>query len=100
MDVLFDQLRHYLFLTLFLSLGIGYLVGRIRFGKFELGGIAGTLIVAVLIGPWNVQVASDATNGTRSFGAIVRTNKGDYAGGKPSTNIRGDDQGEERDQDR
>lgn len=50
MDLIVDQLRTYPILALFLCIGIGYGAGKIRFGKFELGGIAGTLIVAVLVG--------------------------------------------------
>jgi putative transport protein len=63
MEILFEQLRAYPFLTLFLSLGIGYLVGRIRFGKFQLGGIAGTLIAAVLIGQiGGIKISQDVQN--------------------------------------
>jgi aspartate-alanine antiporter len=37
-------------IALFLALGLGYLVGRIKFGPFTLGATAGTLLVGVLIG--------------------------------------------------
>lgn len=36
--------------AIFLCIGIGYLVGKIKVGKFQLGGIAGSLLVAVFIG--------------------------------------------------
>ncbi|GAA2943841.1 aspartate-alanine antiporter [Streptomyces enissocaesilis] len=47
-------------LALFLCLAAGYLVGRLRVGPITLGGIAGTLIVALLVGAWSeVRVADD-----------------------------------------
>jgi putative transport protein len=36
--------------ALFLSIGIGYLIGRVRFGSFSLGTTAGSLIVGIGIG--------------------------------------------------
>jgi len=50
MEIIFDQLRNFPFIALFLSLGLGFFVGKFSMGKFTLGGIAGTLIVAVIIG--------------------------------------------------
>ncbi|RPK50649.1 Aspartate/alanine antiporter [Streptomyces sp. ADI92-24] len=46
-------------LALFLCLSLGYLVGRIRVGPITLGGICGTLIVALLIGTRHVSVNDD-----------------------------------------
>lgn len=34
-------------ILLFLSLSLGYLIGNIRIGKFQLGGVAGSLLIAV-----------------------------------------------------
>ena len=42
--------------ALFASLAIGYLVGRIKIGKFQLGGMTGTLLAAVAIGQIGVPV--------------------------------------------
>lgn len=42
--------------ALFLSLAIGYSIGRIKFGNFQLGGMAGTLLVAIVIGQVGVTV--------------------------------------------
>lgn len=50
MEVIFQQLRDFPFIALFLTLGLGFLVGKFKAGKFVLGGIAGTLIVGVLLG--------------------------------------------------
>lgn len=43
-------------IALFLSLAIGYAIGQIRFGKFQLGGVAGSLLVAVVISQVGVQI--------------------------------------------
>ncbi|MFL9879570.1 aspartate-alanine antiporter [Herbaspirillum rhizosphaerae] len=52
---------HHLFarspeIALFLSLAVGYYVGKIQFGKFQLGGVAGSLLVAVLVSQVGVSV--------------------------------------------
>lgn len=52
---------HHLFTTspelaLFLSLALGYLVGKINFGKFQLGGVAGSLLMAVLVSQFGVHI--------------------------------------------
>ncbi|WP_040263582.1 aspartate-alanine antiporter [Pseudomonas massiliensis] len=49
-------------LALFLSLAIGYWVGSIQFGKFQLGGVAGSLLAAVVIS----QVGVNIDNGIKS----------------------------------
>jgi hypothetical protein len=36
--------------AVFLSLGLGYLIGKIRVGSFTLGATAGTLLMGLLIG--------------------------------------------------
>lgn len=36
--------------AVFLALGLGYLIGKLRFGSFTLGATAGTLLVGLLIG--------------------------------------------------
>lgn len=43
-------------IALFFSLGLGYYIGRIKFGKFQLGGVAGSLLVAVVVSQVGVQV--------------------------------------------
>jgi aspartate-alanine antiporter len=43
-------------IALFLSLAIGYAIGRIKFGKFQLGGVAGSLLAAVVISQVGVQI--------------------------------------------
>lgn len=59
-STIYDAIHH-LFtvspeLALFLSLCLGYLVGKIHFGKFQLGGVAGSLLMAVLVSQFGVHV--------------------------------------------
>ncbi len=49
-------------IALFLSLAAGYWVGQINFGKFQLGGVGGSLLVAVLVS----QVGVTIDNGVKS----------------------------------
>lgn len=43
-------------IALFVTIGFGYLVGKIRIGTFVLGGIAGTLLMGVLIGQFGIKL--------------------------------------------
>ena len=45
-------------LALFTTIALGYLVGKIKIGSFVLGGIAGTLLVGVVIGQLGVNINS------------------------------------------
>ncbi|EMH1459198.1 hypothetical protein RGG37_004017, partial [Acinetobacter baumannii] len=40
-------LKHSPEILLFLSLAIGFWIGQFQFGKFQFGGVAGSLLVAV-----------------------------------------------------
>ena len=42
--------------ALFLSLAFGYWIGKIKIGNFQLGGMAGTLLVAIVVGQVGVPV--------------------------------------------
>ncbi|MCD6534149.1 MAG: aspartate-alanine antiporter [Deltaproteobacteria bacterium] len=60
MEIILEQLRTYPLMALFLTLGLGYFAGKFRIKSFELGGIAGTLLVAVLIGQFGgIAIAGD-----------------------------------------
>ena len=50
-------------IALFLSLAGGYWIGKFQFGKFQLGSVAGSLLVAVLIS----QVGIHIDNGIKSL---------------------------------
>ncbi|MCI4657249.1 aspartate-alanine antiporter [Cryobacterium zhongshanensis] len=43
-------------IALFVTIALGYLIGKIRIGKFVLGGIAGTLLVGVVIGQIGITI--------------------------------------------
>ncbi|WP_082613117.1 aspartate-alanine antiporter [Bosea sp. Root483D1] len=49
-------------IALFLSLAVGYWIGKFQFGKFQLGGVAGSLLAAVIIS----QVGVSIDNGIKS----------------------------------
>lgn len=66
MQIIFNWI-HALFqsvpeIALFLSLALGYLVGKVRFGKFQLGGVAGSLLMAVLVSQSGVHVDDTVKN--------------------------------------
>ena len=43
-------------LAIFLTLAIGFVIGRLRFGTFQLGNVVGTLLAGVLVGQLNIRV--------------------------------------------
>lgn len=43
-------------IALFLSLGLGYYVGKLKIGSFQLGGVAGSLLVAVIVSQVGVHI--------------------------------------------
>ena len=43
-------------IPLFLTLGLGFWLGKIRFGSFSLGSVAATLIVGVIIGQFDIVI--------------------------------------------
>jgi putative transport protein len=45
--------------VLFITVGLGFLAGRLRVGPIQLGGVCGTLIAALLIGQTGCQVQGD-----------------------------------------
>lgn len=51
-----NGIQHSPEILLFLSLSLGYLIGAIRIGKFQLGGVAGSLLVAVALSVFGVTV--------------------------------------------
>ena len=52
-DSLFDRVPE---LALFITIALGYTFGKLKIGNFVLGGIAGTLILAVLIGQLGIKL--------------------------------------------
>jgi putative transport protein len=56
MDLLHRLVTAEPLLALFLTIALGYLVGKLKVGSFVLGGIAGTLLVGVIIGQLGVDI--------------------------------------------
>lgn len=42
--------------ALFLTLALGYAVGKIQFGRFQLGGVGGSLLMAVIVSQIGVEI--------------------------------------------
>jgi putative transport protein len=51
-----DALRQNPELAVFLTLALGFLIGRVRIGTFALGNVVGTLLAGVLIGQLDIKV--------------------------------------------
>jgi putative transport protein len=59
MSYLLTSLREHPELAIFLTLAIGFVIGRIKIGSFKFGNVLGTLIAGVIIGQLDIKV--DAT---------------------------------------
>jgi aspartate-alanine antiporter len=57
--------------ALFMSLALGYTLGKVRIGRFQLGGLAGTLFAAIIIGQVGVEV--DQNIKIMSFAVFIYT---------------------------
>ena len=56
MNYLTHALREHQELAVFLTLAIGFFIGRVKIGSFSLGTVVGTLLAGVAIGQLNIQV--------------------------------------------
>lgn len=52
-----DILREYPALAIFLTIGLGFLLARLRIGSFSLGNVTSVLLVAVLVGQLDIPVS-------------------------------------------
>ena len=59
MSWLLDALRRHPEVAFFVTLGIGYALGRLRLGNFQLGAVTGTLLGGVLVGQLGVKVSPE-----------------------------------------
>src|SRR2546426_9088162 len=66
-----DALRHNPELAIFLTLALGFLVGRLKIGGFSLGTVVGTLLAGVLIG--QLDIKGPALGKTRFFHLFLVT---------------------------
>ena len=55
-----ELLRAQPVLTLFLILGMGYLIGAIRIGSFSLGPVAGVLFAGIFLGHFDLRMSAGA----------------------------------------
>ena len=62
MEYLVSALREHQELTIFLTLAVGFFIGRLRFGTFSLGTVVGTLLAGVLIGQLDIKVPATVKN--------------------------------------
>jgi putative transport protein len=62
MEYFVTALREHQELTIFLTLAVGFFIGRLRFGTFSLGTVVGTLLAGVLIGQLDIKVAAVVKN--------------------------------------
>jgi putative transport protein len=51
-----DALRHNPELAIFLTLALGFLIGRIKIGSFSFGTVVGCLLAGVLVGQLDIKV--------------------------------------------
>src|SRR5438067_4533488 len=58
MNYLTNALREHQELAIFLTLAIGFLIGRVKIGSFSLGMVVGTLLAGVAVGQLNIQVSA------------------------------------------
>jgi putative transport protein len=57
-DYIVSALRLNPELAIFLTVAIGFLIGRVRFGSFSLGIVVGCLLAGVLVGQLDIKVSS------------------------------------------
>ncbi|HET9338654.1 MAG TPA: aspartate-alanine antiporter, partial [Casimicrobiaceae bacterium] len=62
MDYFVAALRNNPELAVFLTLAIGFTIGRFKFGSFSLGIVVGTLLAGVLIGQLDIKVSPVVKN--------------------------------------
>ncbi len=58
-DYVVNTLREKPELAIFLTLSIGYLLGKIRISSFELGSVTGVLLAGVFAGDWMTYTDED-----------------------------------------
>src|SRR5215510_12465928 len=62
MEYLVTALREHQELAIFLTLAVGFFIGRIKIGSFSLGTVVGTLLAGVLIGQLDINVPAIVKN--------------------------------------
>jgi putative transport protein len=62
MDYFVKALQGHQELAIFLTLALGFLIGRIKIGSFSLGTVVGTLLAGVIIGQLDIKVPAIVKN--------------------------------------
>jgi putative transport protein len=62
MEYFVKALREHQELAIFLTLAVGFFIGRIKIGSFSLGTVVGTLLAGVVIGQLDIQVPATVKN--------------------------------------
>jgi putative transport protein len=57
MEILKNLLQKYPEIAVFLTLALGFLIGKKKFGKFSLGVVTSTLLAGVLIGQFDIRIS-------------------------------------------
>ncbi|MCX6348672.1 MAG: aspartate-alanine antiporter, partial [Candidatus Aureabacteria bacterium] len=57
MDWIVKTLQHYPELAIFLTLALGYWIGKFKIGKFSLGSVTGVLLSGVLVGQMRIIIS-------------------------------------------
>ena len=52
-----DILREYPTLAIFLTVGLGFFIGKLRIGSFSIGSVTAVLLVGVLVGQLAIPVS-------------------------------------------
>jgi putative transport protein len=57
MDWFVNTLKDYPELAVFLTLSLGYFIGKFKIGSFSLGTVTSVLLVGVLVGQWDIVIS-------------------------------------------
>jgi hypothetical protein len=72
-------------MVLFLTVGLGYFIGKARVGPIQLGGVCGTLFVALFMGQTGCQMHGELKDMAFALFIFERQRPGDqrHRGGQP-----------------
>lgn len=59
MDWLIQTFKHYPELAVFLTLAVGFAIGKIKIGSFHLGPVTGVLLAGILVGQFGIKVSAN-----------------------------------------